>query len=130
MRRFVLVHQQARDRAAQAVTEAPEGFEVVIKPQTRTSAENALLHTLIAQIAAQLEWAGARRDAEIWKRLLVAAWCRVRGEPLEILPAVDGHGVDIVPARTSKLSKSDAADLISYIESWGTEAGVKWSVDR
>lgn len=56
----------------------------------------------------------------------MASWCRVRGEPLEILPALDGHGVDIVPVRTSKLSKRDAADLISYIEAWGTEMGVMW----
>lgn len=132
MRRFVIgAHREARDRAIQAVREAADGLEVVIKPPTRTSAENALLHALIAQIAQQIEWAGAKRDAEVWKRLLVSAWCRVRGEPLEMLPALDGHGVDIVPVRTSKLSKADAADLISYVEAWGTEMGVKWkAVDR
>lgn len=52
MRRFVLgAHKEARGRALQAVREAQDGLEVVIKPPTRTSAENALLHALITQIA-------------------------------------------------------------------------------
>ena len=131
MRTFILAHEEARRRAIEAVRDAPAGFVVQIKPPTRTNAENALLHALIAQIAQQIEWAGAKRDPETWKRLLVSAWCRVRGEPLEMLPALDGHGVDLVPVRTSKLSKADAADLISYVEAWGTEKGVKWNaVDR
>lgn len=100
---------------------------VSVKPETRTLAENALLHAIIAEIAANIQWAGKKHDAEVWKRLLVAAWCRVRGEPIEILPALDGNGVDIVPARTSKLTKKDCADLIEFIYAWGAENGIIWA---
>lgn len=100
-------------------------LEVRVKPETRSTAENALLHALISEIAAQKEWAGKKRDAEVWKRLLVASWCRVHGEAVEILPALDGHGVDIVPARTSQLSKAECADLITYIQSWAIDNGIE-----
>ena len=127
MRTFVLVHQQARERAVAAVREADAGMVVQIKAPGRTSAENALLHVLISDIAKQAEWAGKKRDTECWKRLLVAAWCRVKGEPLELLPSLDGHGFDILPARTSALSKRDCASLIEYIYFWGAENGIAFS---
>jgi hypothetical protein len=118
---FILAHDTARQRAVEAVRTAPAGFAVTVAEPSRNGEQNALLHALIGEIAATQEWAGKKRDAEVWKRLLVAAWCRMRGESMEILPALDGHGVDIVPARTSGLSKSECADLITYIQAWQAE---------
>lgn len=124
---FVLVHPEARRRAAQALQDSPDGYMVQISEPTRTLAENSLLHALITEIAKTKEWAGAKRDVETWKRLLVAAWCRVRGDAIEILPALDGHGVDIVQARTSKLSKKECAELIEFVYAWGAENGITWA---
>lgn len=124
---FYLVHATARERAVQAVRNAEPGMVVTIKKPNRTSAENAMLHALISDIAKQVEWAGQKRDTEVWKRLLVASWCRVRAEPLELLPSLDGHGFDIIPARTSKLNKSECAELIDFVSAWGVEAGVVFS---
>jgi hypothetical protein len=106
---------------------AGQRLVVEVKPETRSNAENNLLHALIDEISRKLEWAGKKRDPETWKRLLVAAWCRVHGESVEILPALDGHGVDIVPARTSKLSRKECADLIEYVYAWGADQGVEWT---
>ena len=111
----------SRRLACQAIGQAQDGYMVRITEPKRNGEQNALLHALIGEIAERMEWAGKKRDAEVWKRLLVAAWCRVRGESMEILPALDGHGVDIVPARTSALSKKECADLISFIEAWQAE---------
>ena len=69
---------------------------IEVKQEKRSLSENALLHSLLGEIAAQLQWAGKKLDAEAWKRLLTAAWCRARNEHIEMLPALDGHGVDIV----------------------------------
>lgn len=126
-RTFILSHEEARQRAALFLATAPQGYVVTFSEQSRNSAQNALLHALIDEISKQVEWAGKKRDAEVWKRLLVSAWCRVQGQSVEILPALDGHGVDIVPARTSKLSKSECADLITFIEAWGAEHGVEFA---
>ena len=112
---------------AKAATIAGNRMALELRPEVRSSQENRLLHALIGEIAAQKEWAGAKRDPEIWKRLLVAAWSRVHGQSIEVLPALDGHGVDIVPVRTSKLTKSECADLITFIQAWGVENGVEFS---
>lgn len=97
---------------------------VEVKPEKRSLAENAMLHALLTQISRQVEWAGAKRDVETWKRLLTAAWCRARGEHVEMLPALDGHGVDIVFRRTSQLNKSECAELIEFVLAWAAEHGV------
>lgn len=96
-----------------------------IKPETRSDKQNRLLHAMLGDIAAQVEWAGAKRDAEVWKRLLVAAWCRARREQVELLPALDGHGVDIVFRRTSQLTRGECAELCDFIGAWCAEHGVE-----
>jgi hypothetical protein len=105
------------------------GHRLVVKvePERRSLAENAKLHAMLAEIADQKEWAGKKRDTETWKRLMVAAWCRAKGEAVEFLPAIDGMGVDIVFRRTSELDKSECADLISFIDAWGSDNGVEFS---
>lgn len=124
---YIFSHETARKLAAAQCFLAPAGYVCTIQEPTRTLSENALLHALIAEVADKIEWAGKKRDPEIWKRLMVAAWCRIHGESVEVLPALDGHGVDIVPARTSKLSKKECADLIEYIYAWGVENGIMWA---
>lgn len=123
---YILAHQTARNLAAQACLSAPDGFVVEIKEPKRTLSENSLLHALLAQISRTQEWAGKKHDVETWKRLLVAAWCRVHGSAVEILPALDGCGVDIIPVRTSKLTKKECADLIEYIFAWGADNDIEW----
>jgi hypothetical protein len=105
-------------KRAKALLMAGHRLTLTLKPETRNDAQNALLHALLTEIAATREWAGRKRDVEIWKRLLVAAWLRARGESVEILPALDGHGIDVVFRRTSTLSKGECAELIDFIEAW------------
>jgi hypothetical protein len=101
------------------------GFEQ--KKETRSSAQNRILHARIGDIAKQKEWAGAQRDTDTWKRLLTAAWLRTRGEPVEFLPAIDGHGVDVVFRRTSTLTTAECTELADYILAWGDGEGIRWS---
>jgi hypothetical protein len=121
---FILAHDTARANAKAAIADSPDGYAVEIKPITRSLAQNAKLHALITDIAKTLEWAGAKRDVETWKRLLTAAWLRARGEPIEMLPALDGHGVDIVFRRTSELTVNEMIELIEYIQSWAVANGI------
>ena len=96
-----------------------------VKQETRSYRQNRFLHAMLGDIAAQVEWAGKKRDAEVWKRLLVAAWCRARREHVELLPALDGHGVDIVFRRTSQLTRAECAELCDFIQAWAVEQGVE-----
>jgi hypothetical protein len=104
------------------------GHRMVVKVerQKRSLKANARLHAMLTEIALKVKWAGHYRDVETWKRLLTAAWLRARGEHLEMLPSVDGHGVDIVFRRTSDLDSGEISELMSYVEAWGTEQGVEF----
>lgn len=95
-----------------------------IRPEKRSDAQNRLLHACLSEISKQVEWAGAKRDIDTWKRLLTAAWLRARGEPIEMLPALDGHGVDIVFRRTSQLTKAECAELSEFVMAWAAERGI------
>ena len=118
---FFLVHSTARDRAALAIRQAPDGYKVHISEPKRNDAINAALHAKLSEIAAWREWAGQKWPLEVWKRLLVAAWSRAKGEHLQILPALDGQGVDIVQRHTSKMSQAEVSELLTYIEAWEAE---------
>lgn len=134
-RTFLVAHDnpnraQVCERAIQHMRDcyaARQDFEIEVREPRRTSPENRLLHALIGELARKLEWAGEKRDAETWKRLCVSAWCRANGESVEILPALDGHGIDIVPVRTSRLSKRACAELIEFVYAWGAEQGIQWA---
>lgn len=103
-------------------------LEIEVRPEKRSNDQNALLHALISEIAAVVEWAGKKRDLETWKRLLVASWLRARGESLEVLPALDGKGIDVVYAPTSKLTKAELSELVEFVSAWAIENGVELAV--
>ncbi|MBA3592084.1 recombination protein NinB [Methylibium sp.] len=115
---FRLVSLEARKGAAKCIAESPDGYFVTVAEPTRSGDHNAALHAHLNEIADRCEWAGRRWDIETWKRLLTAAWCRATGEPVVMLPALDGAGVDIVFRRTSSLSNSECSELIAFIEAW------------
>jgi len=95
-----------------------------IKPATRSSLQNRYLHAMLGDIAKQIEWAGAKRDVDTWKRLMVGAWCRARHEHIEMLPAIDGHGVEIVFRRSSQLTRAECAELVEFILAWAIQNNI------
>lgn len=103
---------------AKAMLLAGHRLVLEIKPETRNTAQNARLHARLTEIASRYEWAGRKREVEVWKRLLTAAWLRARGESVEVLPALDGHGVDVVFRRTSELTKAECGELMEFIDAW------------
>lgn len=109
---------------AKSALMAGHRLTLTLAPAKRSNDQNKKLHALIADVARQAEWHG-KHDSETWKRLFVSAWCRTHGEAVTVLPALDGNGVDLVPRRTSKLTKPECADLIEYITAWAVEHGVE-----
>ena len=100
---------------------AGNAYTLSIEEPRRSLPQNALLHATLQDIAARREWAGRKWETEVWKRLLTAAWMRARGEQVIVVPALDGHGVDVVFQRTSKLSKAQMTDLIDFIHAWDAQ---------
>lgn len=96
---------------------------ITVKHATRSVEQNDRLHAMLHEVAQRMTWAGKKHDLDTWKRLFVAAWLRARGEQVELLPAIDGHGVDIVFRHTSKLSVSECSELMEYITAWVESGG-------
>lgn len=124
----VQAHAVLRDLWPQIKSLLMAGHRLVleVRPEKRSDAQNRLLHSRFGDIARHVEWCGCKRDVDTWKRLLTAAWLRARGESIEILPALDGHGVDVVFRPTSKLTKAECVELSDYVMAWGSERGVQW----
>lgn len=118
---FNLINHDVRLRACEAIMSASDRMRVEIKERKRSLDQNAKLHSLLGDIAKQVPWAGKKRDTETWKRLMTAAWLRARGDQVEFLPALDGHGVDVVFCRTSDLTIPEVSELIEYINAWVIE---------
>jgi hypothetical protein len=118
---FVLAHPEARRRAMAGVAEAPEGWVVRVEPPKRSLDQNAALHALISDIAKRCTWAGGKHDIDTWKRLLVGAWDRATGQPVVMLPALDGKGIEVVFRRTSSLTKAECSELLEFVNAWAAE---------
>lgn len=101
--------------------------KIVIKELDRSGEQNKKLHAALGDIARQVEHAGQKWDVLIWKRLLTAAWMREAGDNPQLIPAVDGHGFDIVYERTSQLTVKQCASLLEWIQAFGAEHDVRWS---
>jgi hypothetical protein len=122
---FVLAHQVARDRAAQAVKDAPDGWVVRITKPTRTLEQNALIHPVCRQIRKYMVAHGApKKSEEWWRYYLVAKWA---GN--EVMQDPDGSGgIVVIPkhAGTSGLSKEEASEFIEWAYAFGANIGVEF----
>ena len=118
---YRLVHDTARRGAASDCLHAEHGWIVTVSPPKRSGDQNAALHAKLTEIANTREWIGRKWDVETWKRLLTAAWMRAEGRQLQIVPALDGQGVDVIYQRTSELSKEECSSLLDYINAWDAD---------
>lgn len=119
---FILSHDVARQRAIQAVQEAPDGYAVEVKEQTRTLEQNSLLWALLTDVSQQVEWYGKKLTPADWKDIFSAALIKC-----EVVPNLDGTGFVALGQRTSQMTKRQFSDLCELIQAFGSERGVKWS---
>ena len=101
--------------------------KVDIADDDRSAEQNKKLHAMLGDISRQVTHAGMKWNVTVWKRLCTAAWLRESGETIQMIPAIDGNGIDILYERTSKLSMKRCAELIEWIFAYGAENSVKWT---
>lgn len=112
--RYILVHDEARRRAVQAVQDAPHGYAVIIKPATRSLEMNAKFHAMCSEIAKSgITWAGKARTPDQWKVLLVSGHAVATKEACEVLPGLEGEFINIRES-TALMSKKRGSSLIEY----------------
>lgn len=110
-----------RDLAQRMIAAAPQDAVVRIAPQSRTLDQNALLWALLSDVA-RSKPLGRCHTAEVWKEL----FCHACGHAVQFETGLNGQPFP-TGFRTSKMSKAQMADLITFILAWGDEQGVRWS---
>lgn len=98
-------------------------LNVVIKPETRSTEQNSKMWAMLSEISAQVDWYGQKLSAEDWKHVLSASLKKQRA-----VQGLDG-GFVVLGLSTSKMTKGEMADLITLMEAFGAEKGVKFSDD-
>lgn len=122
---FILAHQTARDRACQAVREAPEGYAVAISEPRRNGEQNAKFHAICTDLAKSgAVWAGKTRTADQWKVLLVSGHAVATKEGAEIIPGLEGEFVNIRES-TALMSKKRGSSLIEYSIAFCAQLGIE-----
>lgn len=117
---FRLVHDTARQMAVRAVTRAPAGYVVEVKPKTRTLEQNAKLWALLNDIASQVEWHGQKLVAEDWKNIFSASLKQQRA-----VPGLDG-GLVVLGQSTSKMTIREMSDLMEIAMAFAAERRVRF----
>lgn len=116
-----IVRDNNRAALAARVLALPAGYELTIAEPGRTTSQNAKLWPMLTDVSlAQPE--GRVMSTDNWKTCFLSAlgheiaWAEgLLGEPLPL------------GFRSSKLSKRQFADLITFIYQWSDERGVTWS---
>ena len=119
-RTFHLVHKQARQRALEALQDAPDGYVVTIHETTRNLEQNAALWAALSDISKQVEWYGQRLTPDEWKDVFTASLKRQK-----VVPGLDG-GFVVCGLSTSKMGKSEFSQLLDLAYAFGAEKEVKF----
>ena len=117
-----LILHRNRALAHDMVDAAPDGAVLNIREATRNNDQNALMWALLSDVS-RAKPEGRNWTTDVWK----AAFMHSLGHQVQFCEGLDGSGPFPVGFRTSRLSKSRMADLITVIQEYGDRHGVRWS---
>lgn len=121
MYRFSLLGSWEKARAKHLIDAAPVGYVFSVSEPKRTDAQNRKLWAMLSDIA-MAKPEGRKHIPEVWKCIFMAA-C---GHEVAFEMGLDNRPFP-VGFRSSKLSVSQMADLITFIQAYGDTHGVMWS---
>lgn len=113
----IILDEARRQRALEAVRQAPIGHVVKISEAARNLDQNAKFHALCSDAAATCEWAGKKWDAHDWKIIFISAHAVATGRPATVVPGLEGEFVN-VREQTSRMTKERMSGLIEYVSAW------------
>jgi hypothetical protein len=99
-------------------------FEVTIRQERRTTAQNSMLWALLTDVSRQVVWHGLNLSPEDFKHIFSSALKKQR-----VAPGLDG-GFVVLGQSTSQMSKAELSELIELVLAFGAERGVKWTEQR
>lgn len=110
-----------RNLIARWAANVPDGTSVEFRAPRRSTDQNALMWSLLGQVAKQITWHGQKLTAEDFKDLCSASLRRYH-----IVPGIEQGTFVPLGMRTSQMTKEEMAELIELIIAFGTEHGVKF----
>lgn len=117
----ILRGELQRNIARTLIDAAPVDAVVSVKEATRTTDQNAKMWAMLSDVS-RAKPDGRTHTPETWKQLFMHAL----GHEVRFEMGLDNKPFP-VGLRTSRLNKSDMADLITFIAEYGDRHGVHWS---
>lgn len=103
---------------------AGKRITVVVKPDTRTLAQNRIMWSCLTDLSEQVEWCGKRLTPGGWKD-----WITGHLEGQDLLP--NWHGTGFISINrgksTSDMTIAEMTAVIDLSHAFGDERGVRWS---
>ena len=122
MSQTVILHGQSQKLFAKnLIDKAPVGAVLTIREANRSIDQNSKLWAMLSDVSRSMP-DGRRHTAEVWKTLFMHA-C---GHAVQFETGLNGQPFP-TGFRSSRLTKSQMADLITFILQWGDEKGVVWT---
>lgn len=118
---FIFAHQQARQLAAKACMESPDGWHCRITPPTRSLEQNSKLWASLTDVSRQVQWHGRKLSPDEWKCIFSAAL-----KKQDVCPGIDG-GFVVMAQSTSQMTIKEMIDMIELITAFGVEHGVRFN---
>lgn len=118
----ILHTDKNRDFAHRLIDAAPVGAIVNVREATRNGEQNARMWAMLSDVS-RAKPEGRSWTTDTWK----AAFMHSLGHQVQFCEGLDGSGPFPMGFRTSRLSVSRMADLITCIAEYGDRHGVVWS---
>jgi hypothetical protein len=93
-----------------------------VRPETRSSEQNARMWAMLTDVSRQVEWYGKRLAPEDWKHVFSSSLRK-----LDVVPNIEGTGFVALGLSTSRMTKGEMSDLMELMLAFGAERGVAWS---
>ena len=93
-----------------------------IKESRRSTEQNDMFHSIIAQIAQKMGEAGSSWTADDWKRLLIDQWAHETNRRIgKVVPSLDGDRVVQLGLQSHKFTVEDSSEFIEFLIAWATK---------
>lgn len=110
-----------RDRAARWAQQVPDGTRIEFKASKRSLPQNSRMWAMLTDVARQLPWHGVKLRPDDWKLIFLDSLKR----ELRVVPNLDGSGFVNLGRSSSDLSKEEIGDLMTIIEAFAAQHGVR-----
>lgn len=96
-------------------------MQIEVQESKRSLEQNARLWAMLGDVSKQVNWHGRYLSPESWKHIFSASL-----KKQDVVPGLDG-GFVILGQSTSKMTIREMGDLMTLIEAFGAQQGVRFT---